>query len=196
MNLRKMTLRYMGWCPGIEAAAQFIPENRMPVQAVHISIAGGFLLLLLYLSLVTAIPQSYAWDLGFEEADLDEAFNMYVREEGREFRGTYSVRIWVEAPENTTVQVHLLEGFYRPWGSGGYRTREVEEQFGIQETWTFRNSLVYWYGGGPPHGDRVTMKRDLYNPYRWRACSESMEATVHIRIEFLSSDRSPGRPPL
>jgi hypothetical protein len=195
--MRRAALRFLGWCPGVEAAARFIPENRMPDRAVHISIAGGFLLLLLYLSLVTAVPRSYAWDLGFEEADLDEALNMYVREEAREFRGTYSVRIWVEAPENTTVQVHLLEEFYRPWRSGGYRTREVEEQFGIQETGTFRNGLVYWYGGGPPQGDRVIMETDLYNPYRWRACSESTEATVHMRIEFLSSgDRSPGRPPL
>ena len=195
MNLRSVALRHLGWCPGVKAAADFTPGKVTRDRAVHVSIAGGFLLLLLYLSLSAGVPRSYAWDLGFEEADLDEALNMYVKEEAREFRGTYSVRIWVEAPENTTVQVHLLEGFYRPWLSGGYRTREVEEQFGIRETWTFRNGLLHWYGGAPPQRDRLTMRRNLYNPYRWRACSESTEATVHIRIEFLSSDWSPGGPP-
>lgn len=27
MNLRKITLRYMGWCPGVKSAARFIPER-------------------------------------------------------------------------------------------------------------------------------------------------------------------------
>lgn len=31
MNLRKITLKYMGWCPGIKAAAQFIPDTYVPV---------------------------------------------------------------------------------------------------------------------------------------------------------------------
>ena len=31
MNLRKITLRYMGWCPGIDSAAKFIPDVDIPV---------------------------------------------------------------------------------------------------------------------------------------------------------------------
>ena len=27
MNLRKITLKYMGWCPGVRAAARFIPDK-------------------------------------------------------------------------------------------------------------------------------------------------------------------------
>jgi len=30
MNLRKITLRYMGWCPGIDNAAKFIPDMDIP----------------------------------------------------------------------------------------------------------------------------------------------------------------------
>ena len=33
MNLRKITLKYMGWCPGIESAARFIPEKDFNVPA-------------------------------------------------------------------------------------------------------------------------------------------------------------------
>ncbi len=29
MNLRKITLRYMGWCPGVESAARFIPDEEV-----------------------------------------------------------------------------------------------------------------------------------------------------------------------
>jgi len=29
MNLRKITVKYMGWCPGIEAAARFIPDREI-----------------------------------------------------------------------------------------------------------------------------------------------------------------------
>ena len=141
-----------------------------------------------YVNLVTTPPRSYAWDLGFEEAEYDEAFKMYVKEESRDFRGEYLLRIWVEAPENNTVQVHLLQGFDRPWGSGGLRTREVEKQFGIRTTWTFRNDKVYWSGESQPQGSEVDSEWDLYNPYRFRACSQSRDAVVHIRIEFLRTD--------
>jgi hypothetical protein len=34
MNLRRMTLKYMGWCPGIEAAARFIPKRELSSQSV------------------------------------------------------------------------------------------------------------------------------------------------------------------
>ena len=35
MNLRKVTLRYLGWCPGIDSAARFIPERNI-VGANHL----------------------------------------------------------------------------------------------------------------------------------------------------------------
>lgn len=141
-----------------------------------------------YVNLVTTPPRSYAWNLDFEEAEYDEAFKMYVREESGEFRGEYLLRIWVEAPENITVQVHLLQGFDRPWGSGGLRTREVEKQFGIRTTWTFRNDKVYWSGESQPQGSEVDSEWDLCNPYRFRACSQSRDAVVNIRIEFLRTE--------
>jgi len=30
MNFRVLTLRYMGWCPGVESAARFIPDREIP----------------------------------------------------------------------------------------------------------------------------------------------------------------------
>ena len=44
MNLRRITLRYMGWCPGIKSAARFIPDmivaafkNEHTAQEIHFS---------------------------------------------------------------------------------------------------------------------------------------------------------------
>jgi hypothetical protein len=31
MNLRALTLKYMGWCPGVNSAAKFIPDIDIPV---------------------------------------------------------------------------------------------------------------------------------------------------------------------
>lgn len=39
MNFRKITLKYMGWCPGIEAAARFIPDKEIPRTHVYILIS-------------------------------------------------------------------------------------------------------------------------------------------------------------
>ncbi len=32
MNLRKITLKYMGWCPSVKSAAKFIPEKEINVS--------------------------------------------------------------------------------------------------------------------------------------------------------------------
>jgi len=30
MNLRTLTLKYLGWCPGMDNAARFIPDGDIP----------------------------------------------------------------------------------------------------------------------------------------------------------------------
>jgi hypothetical protein len=42
MNLRKMTLKYFGWCPGVKAAAEFLPEKEynFPLYALILFILG------------------------------------------------------------------------------------------------------------------------------------------------------------
>jgi len=34
MNLRSITLRYMGWCPGVHSAARFIPDREMSSKSI------------------------------------------------------------------------------------------------------------------------------------------------------------------
>jgi hypothetical protein len=41
MNLRSLTLKYLGWCPGVESAARFIPERDVSNKTV-IALAISF----------------------------------------------------------------------------------------------------------------------------------------------------------
>jgi len=37
MNLRKITLRYMGWCPGVKSAAMFIPDKEFSSRTLFLT---------------------------------------------------------------------------------------------------------------------------------------------------------------
>jgi len=39
MNLRKISLKYMGWCPGVKSAARFIPDNDVPPIRIALFVA-------------------------------------------------------------------------------------------------------------------------------------------------------------
>ena len=38
MNLRKISLKYMGWCPGVKSAARFIPDRNIPPTRVVLAV--------------------------------------------------------------------------------------------------------------------------------------------------------------
>ena len=42
MNLRKLALTYLGWCPGVEAAAKFVPNKEIS------SVKLGFLIIIIF----------------------------------------------------------------------------------------------------------------------------------------------------
>ena len=39
MNMREITLRYMGWCPGVKAASRFLPDREIPSTQVAMMLA-------------------------------------------------------------------------------------------------------------------------------------------------------------
>ena len=51
MNIRAMTVKYLGWCPGVKAASQFLPDKEIPskqaammlVLASMISLSGYYI---------------------------------------------------------------------------------------------------------------------------------------------------------
>ncbi len=46
MNPRMIFMRYVGWCPGISAAARFVPDREIPKRWIALSVAVPFLILM------------------------------------------------------------------------------------------------------------------------------------------------------
>jgi len=56
MNPRKITLEYLGWCPGVESAARFIPDKELSERVILLRITGGVLGFLLLGVLLSGVP--------------------------------------------------------------------------------------------------------------------------------------------
>lgn len=56
MNPRKITLEYMGWCPGVESAARFIPDKEFSERVILLRIKGGVLGFILLGVLLSGVP--------------------------------------------------------------------------------------------------------------------------------------------
>jgi len=59
MNFRVLTLKYLGWCPGVESAARFMPDRDIPETLVIGSALAVILLVGVYCSIM--IPPS-VWE--------------------------------------------------------------------------------------------------------------------------------------
>lgn len=183
MNLRSLTLRYMGWCPGVEAAAHFIPDREIPNKRVkQVSIIGGLIFLSYLIYNVVTPPRSYAWDLDFKNAKYDEIYKMYFKEVDGFFDGIYKVKMWVEAPEDTYVLVHFFSLYSQNY---------------LRGAWINRDGV--FYSAAQPrtcYGNQYEGKWDLDYHYVWRVYSESKDIIFHIRVDFLRSEVwNMGRPP-
>jgi hypothetical protein len=83
MNLRKVTLRYLGWCPGVESAARFIPEGELSsktVLAMAISFTSIIIVGLYIAQNLLAPPTSGPLEIKIDgvkytDEDFDEDFN-------------------------------------------------------------------------------------------------------------------------
>ena len=80
MKLRSLTLKYLGWCPGVESAARFIPERDVPnktiialaVSFTSIIIVGLFIIQ----NLLTRPPLEIKIDgVTYADEEFDEDFN-------------------------------------------------------------------------------------------------------------------------
>lgn len=166
MNLRTITLKYLGWCPGVEAAARFIPDHDVSERGMILfsSIGMLFIVIIAYFYIVTT-PESYSWDISFEDASFDELNNKYLVDKTVSFSGVYEVNVWIDSPENKTTMIQI---FQRDLGS-------------ILSVWTFRNGKFFFGSSFYPN---ITRTMEMHNIYIWRVLSESNETIVHIRINF------------
>jgi len=166
MNFHKITLKYLGWCPGIEAAASFIPDHEVSNRKVILltSIAMSFIVFMAG-SYIVATPESYSWDISFEDAPFNELNKKYLVDKTISFSGIYEIEVWVDSTENKTTMIQIFQGNL---GS-------------IHDVWTFRNGEFVFGTSSSPN---ITTTMEMHNTYIWRVLSQSNETIVHIRINF------------
>ena len=126
MNLRKITLRYMGWCPGVESAARFLPDREISrrglvltgVASTTILIAAG-LLALSYARPPEWRPLTVTIDgVSYPDEGFNESFDYST------IRGK---RVDFSMPLNTSEFVKI----------GGQVERRVYEFQSLGEAWLF-----------------------------------------------------------
>jgi len=166
LNLRSLTLKYLGWCPVVKSAANFIPSGKFPSDKL-ISYVGSFMILSLAVYYIVAPPPSYARDLGFKDAEYDSIHDMYVEETAVHLAGYNLLEIWVDAPENTTVRIIMYQV-----GNANYP----------RAIWTYRNGVFSY--AGQPIGARIEGEWELNGHYIWRVYADSEDTVFHLRTDF------------
>jgi hypothetical protein len=166
MNLRALTLRYLGWCPGVHSAARWIPDREYSNRRVFASSMIIFVAILgLSLSFyLVRVPQSYSWDIEFFDAAFDNVTGMYVIEKYAEFDGVYNLSIWVDSKVDKYMLIRVLY-------SGGSFPILLDE-------WRI-TELPYntiWSGRYPT----------ARGPTDWKIYSSSRDQNVHVRIQYIS----------
>ncbi len=172
MNFRKLTLRYLGWCPGIDSAINLIPDKDVSNRKITYSISALFTaVLILGIRSFLLFPHNYAWEIDFDDSPYDEPYGMYVESRTGDFWGIYSIKIRVEAPQNATIQIQLHQ----------------RSEGNLYSLWTYRDGVFYWIESPKPEFD---IEMSLQNPFTWKIYSESREAYIYVDIKYLRQDPS------
>jgi hypothetical protein len=173
MNLRTLTLRHLGWCPGVNSIAMRIPDKEYSDRRVFAWSLSIFIVILgssIYFSYAGQPQPSYSWDIEFTEAVYDDFYGMYRVEREANLDGDYNVSFWVDPMEGENMLIRL----YYKYGAG---REELKESFIITD------GVIFY----PP--DEIGSLYNSAGPWRastvWRAYSSSRDLRLHIRIQYL-----------
>jgi len=170
INFREVTLRYLGWCPGIDSAINLIPDKDIPERwityaLVSLAVLVGILGFRSYLM----FPHTYHWDIDFHDSEYDDVYGMYVEKKSGDFFGIHTVTMDVIAPQNTTCQIQL------------HQRSEGE----LRSLWVYRNGY-FFFNQHPNPSFNTTM--DLHNSYIFIFYAESVETNIIVDIKYLRQD--------
>jgi hypothetical protein len=171
MNLRKITLRYMGWCPGVHSVAMWIPDKEYSNRRVFASSMTVFMVIigvsLFYRSSLK--PSSYSWDIEFTEAAYDDAMDMYVVEKRVNLDGDYNISIWTDSAAGESCFIRWL--YLGP----------VRDQ--LHQEWIITDGVIRCFLD--EYGLHYSEPRSARASTVWMIYSNSRDQKVHIRIQYL-----------
>lgn len=170
INFRKLTLRYFGWCPGIDSAINFIPDKDISNRWITYPLISLTVIVSIFgLHNYLMFPTNYHWDINFHDSEYDDVYDMYFEKRSGDFFGIYMININIDSPQNTTCQIQL------------HQRTEGE----LRSLWTYRNGY-YFFNLNPKTSFNTTM--DLHNPYIFIFYSESVETKITVDIKYLKKD--------
>lgn len=126
MNLRRITLRYMGWCPGMESAVRFLPDRDMSRRGLLLTGITSAPILIVAGLIVLSYSKPPEWRPLTVTIDgvtyLDEEFN-----ESFDYSTIRGKRVDFSMPLNTSEFVTI----------GSPSERQVYEFQSLREAWLF-----------------------------------------------------------
>ena len=170
MNPHRITLKYLGWCPGIDNVARWIPDKeysdrRVAAVSVTVLIAlFGFS----FIYSLTRVRPSYSWDIEFTEAAYDDAKEMYVVTKYADTDGIYNVTIWADSEVGDTCLIWML-------GPGSIHN--------LMQDWKITDGLIQ--GPHAPFGLRYNDEWLFFTSHSWEIYSNLRDQKVHIRIQYM-----------
>ena len=168
MNLHSLTLRYLGWCPGVDSIAMWIPDKEYSDRRVFAYSMTVFIVILglsLYGSFARG-PQSYSWDIEFTEAPVDDITGDYVVKKTAGMDGVYNISIWAESTPGEYVRIRLMDG----------------QEYQVHAEWRISDGVVWL--AQDEHGSRFDSPWNMRSPTIWKVYSSSRDQKVHIRITY------------
>ena len=176
MNPRTLFTKYLGWCPGVESAAKWVPDrdlsNRNLFLFTVITI-GSIIGFPLYFYYVSGQP-SYSWGINFTGAPLDNVSGMYVVQKQLDIKSKdsiYNLTIWADMTPGKGVMIQVI----RPGAPSSWDT--------LLQTWTINEDGLI-QGTPDKFGTRYSDEWAFwFGSTTWRVSSSSRDQVVHIRIQ-------------
>jgi hypothetical protein len=167
MNPRTLTLRYLGWCPGVHYVAAWVPDKEYSDKHVFRTsmLAFAIILSLSYYSFARK-PQSYSWDIDFIDAPVDDITGDYVIRKTASMDGVYNISIWAESTPGDYIRIRFTD------------SREYQ----VHAEWRISDGVVRL--AQDEYGSRFDSPWGMRSSTAWKVYSSSREQKVHIRITY------------
>jgi hypothetical protein len=157
MNMRKLTLRYMGWCPGVESAASFLPDREISrggllltgIASASILIAAG-LIVLSYAKPPEWRPLTVTIDgVAYHDEGFNESFDYStIRGKSVDFSMPLNTSEFVKIGSQVERQVYEFQSLGEAWlFLEEWSTPRVVIGFaGWISSGTHREAIIRYYG--------------------------------------------------
>ncbi|MFH2111669.1 MAG: hypothetical protein ABIJ47_10480 [Candidatus Bathyarchaeota archaeon] len=171
MNPRTLTLRYLGWCPGANQVAAWVPDKEYSDKQVFRSSMFAFAVIIsLSLYSFTRTPQSYSWDIEFTDAPVDDITGDYMVRKTASMDGVYNISIWAESTPGEYILIRFTDG----------------REYQVHAEWRISDGVVWL--AQEEYGSIFDSPWGMRSSTAWKIYSSSRDQKAHIRITYWKTE--------